>query len=104
MKRSFLLFFASAMGAALLALAPALAPAQQVLTWDQVKTKFEAANPTLKADALGVDEMKAEEITAYPATEPPVHFVDGRNSGRSLQRDLAAAQRHPCSTQRQLSA
>ena len=70
MKRSFLLFFASAMGAALLALAPALAPAQQVLTWDQVKTKFEAANPTLKADALSVDEMKAEEITAFLRPNP----------------------------------
>ncbi|HTW46776.1 MAG TPA: TolC family protein [Acidobacteriaceae bacterium] len=34
------------------------------LTWDQVKAKFEADNPTLKADQSNVDEMKAEEITA----------------------------------------
>ena len=46
------------------------ADAQQGLTWDQVKTKFEAANPTLKADALNVDEMKAEEITAYLRPNP----------------------------------
>ena len=46
------------------------AAAQQSLTWDQVKTKFEAANPTLKADALNVDEMKAEEITAYLRPNP----------------------------------
>ncbi|HTV15570.1 MAG TPA: TolC family protein [Acidobacteriaceae bacterium] len=38
--------------------------AQQSLTWDQVKAKFEADNPTLRADQSNVDEMKAEEITA----------------------------------------
>ena len=47
--------------AALLFLLPSQASAQQGLTWDQVKAKFEAANPALKADALGVDEMKAED-------------------------------------------
>ena len=46
------------------------AAAQQGLTWDQVRTKFEAANPTLKADALNVDEMKAEEITAFLRPNP----------------------------------
>jgi cobalt-zinc-cadmium efflux system outer membrane protein len=56
--------------AALLLLAPALAPAQQGLTWDQVKTRFEAANPALKADALGVDEMKAAETTAFLRPNP----------------------------------
>jgi len=39
-------------------------------TWDQIKTKFEAANPALKADQLNVDEMKAEEITAYLRPNP----------------------------------
>jgi hypothetical protein len=29
--------------------------AQQALTWDQVKAKFEAANPVLKADQNNVD-------------------------------------------------
>ena len=56
--------------AALLVLAPVLVPAQQALTWDQVKAKFEETNPTLKADALGVDEMKAEEITAFLRPNP----------------------------------
>ena len=50
--------------ATLFFMASALLPTQQRLTWDQVKTKFEAANPTLRADALGVDEMKATESTA----------------------------------------
>jgi len=44
--------------------------AQQALTWDQVKARFEATNPALKADADNVDEMRAEEITAYLRPNP----------------------------------
>jgi cobalt-zinc-cadmium efflux system outer membrane protein len=44
--------------------------AQQALTWDQAKAKFEAANPVLKADAANVEEMKAEEITAFLRPNP----------------------------------
>jgi cobalt-zinc-cadmium efflux system outer membrane protein len=63
---------------ALLLLAPAMLPAQQALTWDQVKAKFEETNPTLKADALGVDEMKAQEITAFLRPNPQFTFsADG---------------------------
>ena len=47
-----------------------IASAQSGLTWDQVKAKFEAANPVLKSDQLNVDEMKAEEITAYLRPNP----------------------------------
>jgi cobalt-zinc-cadmium efflux system outer membrane protein len=46
------------------------AVAQQPLNWDQVKAKFETNNPALKADADNVDEMKAEEITAYLRPNP----------------------------------
>jgi cobalt-zinc-cadmium efflux system outer membrane protein len=46
------------------------ARAQQALTWDQVKAKFETSNPALKADADNVDEMKAEEITAFLRPNP----------------------------------
>jgi cobalt-zinc-cadmium efflux system outer membrane protein len=43
-----------------------------------VKAKFEAANPALKADALGVDELKAQEITAFLRPNPQFNFaVDG---------------------------
>jgi hypothetical protein len=49
----------------LLPLVVSEANAQSGYTWDQVKTKFEAANPTLKADSNNVDELKAEEITAF---------------------------------------
>jgi cobalt-zinc-cadmium efflux system outer membrane protein len=58
--------------AALLFLAPCLVAGQQSLTWDQVRAKFEASNPSLKADALGVDEMKAAEITAFLRPNPGV--------------------------------
>jgi cobalt-zinc-cadmium efflux system outer membrane protein len=52
------------------ALAQTLLPAQQALTWDELRAKFEAANPALHADALNIDEMKAEEITAYLRPNP----------------------------------
>jgi cobalt-zinc-cadmium efflux system outer membrane protein len=64
--------------AAILLLLPGSALAQQALTWDQVKAKFEAANPTLRADALNVDEMKAQEITAFLRPNPQFTFsTDG---------------------------
>jgi cobalt-zinc-cadmium efflux system outer membrane protein len=44
--------------------------AQENLTWKQLKAKFEAANPVLKADAANVEEMRAEEITAYLRPNP----------------------------------
>jgi outer membrane protein, heavy metal efflux system len=46
------------------------AAAQQAITWDQVRAKFETTNPALKADADNVDEMRAEEITAYLRPNP----------------------------------
>jgi cobalt-zinc-cadmium efflux system outer membrane protein len=64
--------------AALSLFPPNVAFAQQALTWDQVKARFEAANPTLRADALNVDEMKAEEITAFLRPNPQFTFsTDG---------------------------
>jgi cobalt-zinc-cadmium efflux system outer membrane protein len=50
--------------------APSPAAAQESLTWEQAKEKFEAANPVLKADAASVEEMKAEEITAFLRPNP----------------------------------
>jgi len=46
------------------------AGAQQALTWDQVRTRFESTNPTLLADKLNIDESKAEEITAFLRPNP----------------------------------
>jgi outer membrane protein, heavy metal efflux system len=56
--------------AALIFLVAAVSPAQQSLTWDQVKARFEAGNAALKADADTVDEMKADEVTAYLRPNP----------------------------------
>jgi cobalt-zinc-cadmium efflux system outer membrane protein len=58
------------MAATVLLAASSLCPAQELLTWEQVKSQFEARNPALKADALNVDEMRAEEITAYLRPNP----------------------------------
>jgi len=44
--------------------------AQNALTWEQVKAKFEAANPNLKAGQLNIQESKAQEITAYLRPNP----------------------------------
>jgi cobalt-zinc-cadmium efflux system outer membrane protein len=44
--------------------------AQQALTWQEIRDKFEAANPTLLADKLNIDESKAQEITAYLRPNP----------------------------------
>jgi outer membrane protein, heavy metal efflux system len=46
------------------------ASAQTALSWEQLKAKFEAVNPVLKADAANVEEMKAEEITAFLRPNP----------------------------------
>jgi len=46
------------------------AGAQQALTWDQVRARFEQNNPTLLADRLNIDEAKAEEITAFLRPNP----------------------------------
>lgn len=52
--------------------------AQTSLTWPEVKNRFEAANPTLKAGQIGIDESRAEEITAFLRPNPNLSFsTDG---------------------------
>jgi cobalt-zinc-cadmium efflux system outer membrane protein len=58
--------------AVVLFLAAAFCQAQQSLTWEQVKTRFETNNPELKADSDSVDEMKAAEVTAFLRPNPLV--------------------------------
>jgi outer membrane protein, heavy metal efflux system len=54
------------------------AGAQQALTWEQVRDRFEANNPTLLADKLTIEESKAQEITAYLRPNPDFTLtVDG---------------------------
>jgi cobalt-zinc-cadmium efflux system outer membrane protein len=40
------------------------------LTWEQVRNRFEANNPTLLADKLNIDESRAQEITAFLRPNP----------------------------------
>ena len=44
--------------------------AQQALTWQEVRDKFEAANPSLRAGQIGIDESRAQEITAFLRPNP----------------------------------
>ena len=53
-----------------LCVAAASAQTPSAYSWDQLKARLEAANPMLKADAIGVDEMRAEEITAFLRPNP----------------------------------
>ncbi|MGD0776619.1 MAG: TolC family protein [Candidatus Solibacter sp.] len=56
--------------AAIVAAVPTGAFAQKSLTWQQVKDRFEATNPTLLAGRTGIDEARAQEITAYLRPNP----------------------------------
>src|SRR5580700_8810108 len=46
------------------------AHAQSGYTWEQIKSTFEAANPTMQADQINVQEIKAQETTAYLRPNP----------------------------------
>jgi len=46
------------------------AAAQQPLTWQEVRDRFEKSNPTLLAGQVGIEESKASEITAYLRPNP----------------------------------
>jgi len=70
----------------LVGLLPVSAFAQTTYTWQQIKDKFTAANPTLKASQLSIDESRAAEITAYLRPNPDFSLTaDGvqvsRNGG-----------------------
>ena len=78
---------------------PAVALAQTPFTWQQIKDKFEAANPTLKAARLNIDESRAGEITAYLRPNPeftgtldqlnPLTTISSPVSGNSVYRPFA---------------
>jgi len=44
--------------------------AQSALTWQQIRERFEASNPTLQAAQLNINESRAAEITAYLRPNP----------------------------------
>jgi cobalt-zinc-cadmium efflux system outer membrane protein len=69
---------------AIAAAAPSGAFAQSALTWQQIKDRFEAVNPTLRAGQVGVNEARAQEITAYLRPNPDFSLAtDGTQISRS---------------------
>jgi outer membrane protein, heavy metal efflux system len=46
--------------------------AQATYTWQEIREKFEAQNPTLRAGEIGISESRAQEITAYLRPNPDV--------------------------------
>jgi cobalt-zinc-cadmium efflux system outer membrane protein len=63
---------------ALVGIPAATLSAQTTFTWQQIKDKFAAANPTLKAAQLNIEESRAAEITAYVHPNPDFSLtVDG---------------------------
>jgi cobalt-zinc-cadmium efflux system outer membrane protein len=79
-------------------ISPAGALAQTALSWEQLKSKFEASNPAMKAARLGIDESRAAEITAYLRPNPDFTLsTDGTQISRyeGVWRPFAGAQFSP---------
>ena len=72
--------------------------AQKPLTWQEIRDKFEAANPSLRAGQIGIDESRAQESTAYRRPNPNLAgSVDGTQITRyqGVWRPLAGATETP---------
>src|SRR6185437_6818741 len=41
------------------------ASAQNTFTWQQIRERFEASNPTLRAGQLGIEQSHAQEVSAF---------------------------------------
>ncbi|HEY3823109.1 MAG TPA: TolC family protein [Bryobacteraceae bacterium] len=52
-----------------------LSAQQRTYDWQQLVEKFEAANPTLRAGKLNIDESRAAEITAYLRPNPDLSLT-----------------------------
>ncbi len=49
-----------------------VALAQKVFSWPEVRERFESTNPTLQAARIGIDESRAQEITANLRPNPDI--------------------------------
>lgn len=59
--------------------------AQKAYRWEEIRDRFEASNPTLKADALSIDESRAAEVTAFLRPNPEFSLsADGIQINRHL--------------------
>src|ERR1700757_537577 len=48
---------------------------QKTLTWQQVRAEFQLANPTLQAGQIGIEESRAQEVTAFLRPNPTLGVV-----------------------------
>jgi cobalt-zinc-cadmium efflux system outer membrane protein len=62
-------------GLSLIAMSAGSGFAQRALTWHEVRDKFEAANPTLRAGQIGINESRAQEITANLRPNPSLTIL-----------------------------
>jgi cobalt-zinc-cadmium efflux system outer membrane protein len=71
---------------------PALA--QKILSWDDAKRQMRATNPTLIAGRIGVDESRADEITAFLRPNPELTLTGDQLTpfGGSPYRPFAGVQ------------
>ena len=58
--------------------------AQRSFSWQEIRDKFEATNPTLRALQIGIDENKAQEITAYLRPNPDFTLASDVQSRRQV--------------------
>ncbi len=63
------------LGLSLIVISPGSGFAQKALTWQEVRDKFEAANPTLRAGQIGIDESRAQEVTANLRPNPNLTVI-----------------------------
>jgi len=49
--------------------------AQRALTWQEVRDRLKATNPTLRAGQISVDEARAQEITAFLRPNPTLSLL-----------------------------
>ena len=78
----------------LIILYPARSFCQTILSWEQVRDKFETANPTLRAAQIGVDESRAQEITAYLRPNPDLSVTAdqiGHNTTSNPFKEMATS-------------
>jgi len=83
MKKHFWKYFAVLAMLPCRALAQTPATAPTPLSWEQVRQRFEQNNPTLRAGQIGIDESKAQEITAFLRPNPSfILSTDGTQIAR----------------------
>src|SRR6516225_3944012 len=63
------------LGFALIAVLVGNSFAQRALTWQEVRDKLRASNPKLRAGEIGIEESRAQEITAYLRPNPNLTLI-----------------------------